>query len=93
MNYCKDCGAEMLDGARYCSKCGAPVEQKSRSNYWLVVVGIILLLSGIITMASADADFTSVGVVFGYAFATTIKVAIPVGVIALIVWLIKKNKK
>jgi len=25
MSYCMECGKELPDGARYCSKCGAPV--------------------------------------------------------------------
>ena len=90
MIYCKNCGAEIPEGAKFCVRCGAPVESKSGKNYWLIVLGIIFIISGVITMAGVNFDFTSLGVVVGYATATTIKVAIPVGIIALIVKLIKK---
>lgn len=92
MIYCKKCGAELPDDAKFCVKCGSELEKKDGgSNYWKGVIGIILLISGILTLGGIDYDFTSLGVVVGYAVGTLIKVAIPVGIIALIIKKIKKK--
>ena len=107
MIYCTKCGAEIADGANFCSKCGTKVESKPTpapmsppapanekdKKYWGGVIGIILLISGILTLATIDYDFSSIGHAVGYAVGTAIRVAIPVGGIALIIWLIKRKKK
>lgn len=90
MIYCKKCGAELPESAKFCVNCGTPV--KGGANYWVIVAGIILLISGILTMGSVDFDFSSLGAVVGYAVGMMIKVAIPVCIIAAIVKLIRRNK-
>jgi len=30
---CKNCGAELLEGANFCSKCGSPVSEAQREEY------------------------------------------------------------
>lgn len=98
MIYCKKCGTELQDESKFCNKCGAKVEQaaatgKGGNKYWGAVLGIILFISGVLTLGSIDFDFTSTGAAVGYAIGTLIKVAIPVGGVAFIIWLIKRKKK
>lgn len=100
---CKKCGAEIPDGSNFCSKCGTPAESKpvttdgGDKRYWMGGVGIILLISGILTLGSIDYDFTSIGTALGLVVGTLLKftlpVAIPVGGVALVIWLIKRKKK
>lgn len=54
--------------------------------------GIILLVSGLLTLSSTGIDFSSIGHAVGIAVATTIKVAIPVCIVAFIIKLITKKK-
>ena len=89
MIYCKKCGAELPESAKFCVNCGTPV--KGGANYWVIVAGIILVISGLFTIGGVDFDFTSLGMAVGYAVGTTVKVAIPVVVIAFIVKLFKRK--
>lgn len=95
MIYCKNCGKQLPDGAAFCPECGSPVSEEKKNgsvNYWGAVFGIILVVSGILTLSSTGIDFSSIGHAAGTAVATTIKVAIPVCCVALIVKLITKKK-
>lgn len=96
MNYCKNCGTELAEGTKFCMKCGTPVDGEKKqggTNYWGVVFGIILLVSGLLTLSSTGIDFSSIGHAAGIAVATTIKVAVPVCIVAFIIKLITKKKK
>lgn len=46
--YCRNCGLELRDGAKFCPKCGAPqserVEKKSRKTRWYVGASGLLVL-------------------------------------------------
>ncbi|OUM21222.1 zinc-ribbon domain-containing protein [Butyricicoccus porcorum] len=47
--YCRNCGLELRDGAKFCPKCGAPqserVEKKSRKTRWYVVASGLAALA------------------------------------------------
>lgn len=92
MIYCKNCGKQMPDGTAFCPECGSPVSEEKKSGYWGAVFGIILLVSGLLTLSSTGIDFSSIGHAAGIAVATTIKVAIPVCCVAFIIKLITKKK-
>ena len=95
--YCTKCGAEIAEGSNFCVKCGAKVEnaptENSDKKYWIGVLGITLLISGILTLANIDYDFTSIGHAVGLAVGTLLKVAFPIGGVAFVIWLIKRKKK
>jgi len=66
MSYCKKCGTEYVEGAKYCIKCGAPVgeerrppreecfgERREERDYLgLVSFGIFLLIAGYILITN-----------------------------------------
>lgn len=57
---------------------------------WIVGVSLSVVL--FLLFGTADHDFTNAGYVTGYIIATAIKVAIPVGVVLLVIWLIMRKK-
>ena len=57
MAYCRKCGAEMPDDAKFCPKCGTGVEQKP--SWGLLIVGLLLLTIGLTTL------FGVVGTIIG----------------------------
>jgi hypothetical protein len=65
MPYCKKCGTECVEGASYCTKCGAPTEEwkppreecfgeekEERDHLGLVPFGIFLLIVGYILITN-----------------------------------------
>ncbi|NWG08990.1 MAG: zinc-ribbon domain-containing protein [Nitrososphaerales archaeon] len=65
MPYCKKCGIEYVEGARYCTKCGTPIEgwrppreecfgerREERDHLGLVSFGIFLLIVGYILITN-----------------------------------------
>ena len=53
---CKNCGAPLKDGAKFCTKCGAPVEKKSFPR-----VIPVILLALVITFGGGFAAFRTMG--------------------------------
>ena len=43
---CKNCGAPLKDGAKFCTKCGAPVEKKSFPRALPVILLALVIASG-----------------------------------------------
>lgn len=43
---CKNCGAPLKDGAKFCTKCGAPVEKKSFSRVFPVILLALVIAFG-----------------------------------------------
>lgn len=50
--YCKNCGAELDDGASFCYKCGAKTDRKTKSVYIAVILSF--LLTGIGTVYAGN---------------------------------------
>lgn len=50
--YCRNCGRELRDGAKFCPKCGAPqserAEKKSRKKMWYVAASGVAVLALIV---------------------------------------------
>lgn len=55
MVVCKCCGAEIAKSAKVCPNCGARRGRK----WWQIVLGIIILISGIGTLAGSFGDYTA----------------------------------
>lgn len=48
--YCKNCGCKLIDGARFCTGCGAPVPQRSpgkNRKTAAILIAAVLVISGI----------------------------------------------
>lgn len=56
MVICKCCGAEIAKSAKFCTRCGARRGRK----WWQIVLGILLVISGIGALAGAFGDYTAV---------------------------------
>lgn len=57
--YCKNCGCKLIDGARFCTNCGAPVPQGKNRKTALILISALLVCSGIVgvlawTLLSGD---------------------------------------
>lgn len=63
--YCKDCGKEIADGAKYCEHCGAQLEQDAEQEEKGSFVGgclmwciwAVVLLTGLIWVLQACSMF------------------------------------
>ena len=64
MAYCRKCGAEMPEDAKFCSKCGTGVEQKVSLAWGFV--GLLLLVLGLTTL------FGFVGTIIGLLIAVVV---------------------
>ena len=64
MSYCRKCGAEIPDDAKFCQNCGNAVEQKT--NLGLGVLGLFLMVLGLTTL------FGVVGTVIGLVIAVVV---------------------
>ena len=43
--YCKNCGAEIPEGKKFCGDCGTAVEEKAKSKKGIVIIGICLAVA------------------------------------------------
>ena len=43
--YCKKCGHEIPDGARFCNRCGAPVKKKKHTGF---LIGLIVCAAAVV---------------------------------------------
>ena len=57
MAYCKKCGSELPDDAKYCTKCGESVEQKKKWGW--AILGLFLFVDGLTVL------FGIVGLIIG----------------------------